>query len=298
MRVTKKILNQKLVKELKNKTVLVTGGAGSLGSELSKKLLDYPIKTLRVLDINEHSLFKLNRQIKDKRLRLLLGDVLDNERIIMAGKNVDIIIHTAAVKNIEITEFNPIQTVNVNINGTVNLIEMAMLNKPKKILNISTDKAADPSTLYGSTKQIGEKLITWAGSHLQPIKFGTIRFGNIIESRGNVFETWEEENTNKKPLSITDKNMKRYFIHIDEVSEFILSCILQISSGEIFIPKMKSYRIVDLANKISKKHKIIGLREGEKMEEMLMTEQEREKAKETKNMWIIKNSELSNNYYE
>ena len=105
MRVTKKILNQKLVKELKNKTVLVTGGAGSLGSELSKKLLDYPIKTLRVLDINEHSLFKLNRQIKDKRLRLLLGDVLDNERIIMAGKNVDIIIHTAAVKNIEITEF-------------------------------------------------------------------------------------------------------------------------------------------------------------------------------------------------
>ncbi len=279
-------------------TILVTGGAGSLGSELCKRLLDYPIKTLRVLDVNEHSLFKLNRKIQDKRIRLLLGDILDKERINMAGKNVDIIIHTAAVKNIEITEFNPIQTINVNINGTINLIEMAIQNKLKKFVNISTDKSVDSSTLYGLAKHVGEKLIIWAGGHLHPIKFGTIRFGNIIESKGNVFEIWEEEHKKNNPLSITDKNMKRYFIHLDEIVEFILECIPQISKGEIFIPKMKSYKITDLANNISKKHKIIGLREGEKMEEILLTKEEEEKSTQTKNMWIIKNSELTSNYYE
>jgi len=296
--VTKKILKPKLTKELKNMTILVTGGAGSLGSELCKRLLDYPIKTLRVLDVNEHSLFKLNRKIQDKRIRLLLGDILDKERINMAGKNVDIIIHTAAVKNIEITEFNPIQTINVNINGTINLIEMAIQNKLKKFVNISTDKSVDSSTLYGLAKHVGEKLIIWAGGHLHPIKFGTIRFGNIIESKGNVFEIWEEEHKKNNPLSITDKNMKRYFIHLDEIVEFILECIPQISKGEVFIPKMKSYKITDLANNISKKHKIIGLREGEKMEEILLTKEEEEKSTQTKNMWIIKNSELTSNYYE
>lgn len=291
-------LKPKLSKELKNATILVTGGAGSLGSELCKRLLDYPIKTLRVLDINEHALFQFSKKINDKRVRLLLGDILDKERIYMAGKNVDIIIHTAAVKNIEITEFNPMQTIDVNINGISNLIEMSMQNKPKKFVNISTDKAVDPSTLYGSTKNIAEKLISWAGAHLHPIKFGTVRFGNIIESRGNVFEIWNEEKKNNKPLSITDKNMKRYFIHVDEVVDFILDCIPQISTGEVFIPKMKSFKITELANKISKKHKIIGLREGEKIEEYLMTPKEEQVAKEKKNMWIVKNSELSHNFYD
>jgi len=276
-----------LIKELKGKTILITGGAGSVGSALAKKILDYPVKTVRVLDIDEHALFKLGHSINDSRLRLLLGDLLDKERVELAGNNVDIIIHAAAVKNIEITEFNPIETIDVNINGTVNMIKMAIRNKPKKFINVSTDKAADPTTLYGATKQLSEKLTSWAGYHIPSTKFATVRFGNVIESRGNVFEIWKEQAKNNQPLSITHPSMKRYFFHIDEAVEFILRSLLLMKKGEIFVPKMRKYRIIELASKISKKHKKIGLRAGEKMEEILLSEREKKIVEEKKNMWII-----------
>ena len=165
-----------------------------------------------------------------------------------------------------------------------------MKNSPKKILNISTDKAADSTTLYGTTKNLGEKLITWAGQYLSPTKFASTRFGNVMETRGNVFEIWNEEKNNKKPLSITHPSMERYFFTIDEAVEFCLDCLLHIKAGEIFIPKMKSYKIKDLANKVSKDHKIIGLRNGEKMLEILMTDEEKKRSIEKKKMWIIKSS--------
>ena len=206
----------------------------------------------------------------------------------MAGENVDIVIHTAAVKNIEISEFNPIQTIETNITGTVNMINMCMTNKPKKFLNISTDKAADATTLYGTTKNIGEKLTSWAGSHVSPTKFASARFGNVIETRGNVFEVWNEENKEGRPLSITDPNMKRYFFNIEQAVSFVLECLLEIKNGEIFIPKMKLFKVVELANKISKNHKIIGVRKGEKMNEILMNSEEKDRSIEKKNMWIIK----------
>src|SRR3972149_9058290 len=278
-----------VVKELKNTTVLITGGAGSVGSALVKKLLEYPIYSVRVLDIDEHALFKLKRRTNDTRLRLLLGSILDKERIEMAGKKVDIIFHVAAVKNIEISEYNPIETVDVNINGTINLIKMAIRQQPKKFITISTDKAVEPSTLYGSTKQLAEKLTSWAGGHVQSTKFSTVRFGNVMESRGNVFEVWDEEMKNKKPLSVTDPDMKRYFFHLDEAVNFVLDCLLLTNHGEIFIPKMKSYNIKKLAMKISPHHKIIGRRPGEKLNEVLITKEESEKAINKKNMWIIKN---------
>ncbi len=280
-------LDIRIKKELKNKTVLITGGAGSIGSEIAKKILEYPIKSLRILDVDEYALFKLGRNIIDKRLRLLLGNILDKERINMAGKNVDIIIHVAAIKNIEISEFNPIETVDTNINGTINMIKMAILQKPKKFINISTDKAADSSTLYGSTKNISEKIISWAGMHIEGTKFASVRFGNVIETRGNVFEIWNEEAKKKKPLSITDPKMNRYFFHIDEAVNFVLECLPKANQGEIFIPKMKLYNIKDLASKISKKHKIIGLRRGEKMEEILLSLEEKNNAIESKKMWTI-----------
>ena len=276
-----------ITKELKNKTILITGGAGSVGSTLTKHILAYPIKSVRVLDIDEHALFLLKRRIKDKRLRLLLGNILDKERIEMAFKKADIVIHTAAIKNIEVSEFNPIETIDANINGTVNLIKMAIRTNPEKFINISTDKAANSSTLYGATKQLSEKITSWAGKHIEETKFGSVRFGNVIETRGNVFEVWDEEHKSGKPLSITDPKMKRYFFHVDEAAEFILKCIPMAKEGEIFVPQMELFNVKDLATKISRKHKIIGLRPGEKLNEILMSDEEKKKAQRIDGMWII-----------
>jgi UDP-N-acetylglucosamine 4,6-dehydratase/5-epimerase len=281
-------IKTQLKKELKNKVILITGGAGSIGSELAETILQYPVKSLRILDIDEHALFKFSRKNKDKRIRILLGSVLNRERIDMACSNVDIIIHTAAIKNIEISEFNAIETIDININGTVNMIKSAERNKPKKFLNISTDKAAESSTLYGTTKQVGERLTSWASSHIDSTKFSSVRFGNVIETRGNVFEVWDEERQNNKPLSITDPKMRRYFFHKSEAVDFVLETLTLMKGGEVFVPKMESFKINDLANKISKKHKIIGKRRGEKLKEVLLTDNELKNSKELKNMWILK----------
>lgn len=293
----KVILKPDLVSELKNKVVLITGGGGSVGSALVRKILEYPVKAVRVLDVDEHALFKLNRSIEDSRLRLLLGNILEKERIEMAGNNVDIIIHAAAVKNIEISEFNPIETVDVNINGTINMIKMAIRNKPKKFLNISTDKAAESSTLYGTTKQLGEKITSWAGVHMKTTKFATVRFGNVMESRGNVFEIWNDEVKKNKPISITHPDMERYFFHVSEAVDFTLDCLLLMNIGEIFVPKMKLYKLNDLASKISKNQRIIGLRQGEKLSEILISKEEEKRAVEKSNMWIIKHQKKKNNRF-
>ena len=281
-------INAKINRELKNKTVLITGGAGSIGSELAKKILEFPVDSLRIFDVDEHALFQLGKSIKDSRLRLLLGDTQNADRVDMAGTGTDIVIHLAAVKNIEITEFNPIETININVNGTVNMIKMAIKNKPSKFLNISTDKSVESSTLYGTTKQLGERVTSWAGHHIETTKFASVRIGNVIESRGNVFSVWKEEIKNKKLISITEPKMERYFFHVNEAVEFILNCLPLIIEGEIFVPKMNSYSIKNLADKTSKKQKITGLRQGEKLKEILITKDEKSVAVEKKNMWIIR----------
>jgi len=283
-----KIQNNKITKELKNKSILVTGGAGSIGSALVKKLLEYPIQSVRVLDIDEHALAKLKKKNDDPRLRLLLGNILDSNRLYMAGDQIDIVFHLAAIKNIEISEFNPIETIDTNVNGTVNMIKMIIEKNPSKFINISTDKAAEPSTLYGNTKLLGEKITSWGGDHIKKTRCGTIRLGNVRESRGNVFEIWNEEKNNNKPLSITNPSMKRYFIKSNDAVDFILNSLTIIKMGEIIIPKMENFKIKTLANEISKSHKIIGLRQGEKLEEKLLTDEEKNRAIETKEMWIIK----------
>ena len=272
--------------ELKNKVILVTGGSGSIGSALVARLLKYPVKSVRVLDINEYELFNLQRLIDNPKLRLFLGSVDDKDRVEIACNGVDIIFHLAAAKNIEITEYNPIETINTNINGIINLIQMTIKNKPKKFINLSTDKAANPTTLYGSTKQISEQLTSWATT--KDTKFASVRFGNVLDTRGGVFELWQNQVKENKPLSITDVAMERFFIEKEKAITYILKCMMLANDGEIFVPKLKSFKMIDLANAISKKHKIIGMRYGEKINEELLTEQEKRIAKETKEMWIIK----------
>jgi len=282
-----KNIEKKVTKLLKNKIILVTGGAGSVGSALVERVLRYPIKQVRVIDINEHALFQLQRNLKNPKLRILFGSVTDQDRLEIALKNVDIVIHAAALKNIEITEFNALETIDINVNGTVNLIKTAIKYEPMIFLNISTDKAVVSSTLYGTTKEIGERLITWAGIHFQSTKFASVRFGNVIETRGNVFEIWKKEFESDKPLSITHPEMRRYFFHINEAVDFILKSMVGIKQGVIFVPKMKSYSVKELADRISKRHKRIGLRPGEKMEEILMTDDEEKIAIKKDDMWII-----------
>ena len=234
-------------------------------------------------------MFKLKREINDSRLRFLLGSISDKERIELAMDGVNVVIHTAAIKNIEISEFNPIQAIDTNINGTVNLLQSALKKSPIKFLNISTDKATNPSTLYGGTKLMAEKLTSWAGSHSNETKFASVRLGNVFETRGNVFEIWREELKNNFPLSITDPKMNRYFFHVYEAVDFVLKCLTIMKKGEVFVPKMKSYNIKNLADKISKKQKIIGIRQGEKLVELLISESEKENATEKSDMWVIKN---------
>jgi len=289
MKKNKKLISELMIKkELRNKIILITGGAGSIGSALTKELLKYPVKSIRVFDNDEHSLFQLKQSLNNSKIDLLLGDILDKDRIEFAVKDVDIIIHTAALKNIEITEYNPFQTIDTNVNGTVNLLKMAIKHQPKKFINISTDKAVESSTLYATTKQIGERLTSWAGKHMKNTKFATIRFGNVIETRGNVFEVWKKQSENNEALSITDPKMKRYFFHIDEATNFIIQCLVQMKTGQIMIPKMKLYTVKDLATKISKKQKIIGFRQGEKLQEILITDEEKKNSQNKENMWIIK----------
>ena len=279
----------KLKKLLKNKVVLITGGAGSIGSSLTKTLLDYSVKSIRVFDNNEHALFKLSHSLNDSRVEPLLGDILNKDRVELAVLGSDIIIHTAALKNIEITEYNPIEAIDVNVNGTINLIKSVIKNKSQIFINISTDKVAESSTLYGATKQLGERLTNWAGAHINTTKFATVRLGNIIETRGNVFEVWNEQIENNLPLTITDPKMKRYFFHMNEAVDFIIQSMLHVNKGEIFVPKMKLHKITDIASKLSKNQKIIGPRQGEKLQEILITEDEKKISKEKENMWIIQN---------
>ena len=219
----------------------------------------------------------------------MLGDILNKDRIELAVLGSDIIIHTAALKNIEITEYNPIEAIDVNVNGTINLLKSIIKNKSQIFINISTDKVAESSTLYGTTKQLGERLTNWAGAHINTTKFATVRLGNIIETRGNVFEVWNEQIENNLPLTITDPKMKRYFFHMNEAVDFIIQSMLHVNKGEIFVPKMKLHKITDIASKLSKNQKIIGPRQGEKLQEILITEDEKKISKEKENMWIIQN---------
>jgi FlaA1/EpsC-like NDP-sugar epimerase len=285
----------------KNKIILITGATGSIGSALVKQLITTSCKTIRALSNDEDGLYKLKTFLEEnnkliKKIRFLYGDIREYERCLVATRNVDIVIHAAAMKHVEICNYNPNEAIKTNIYGTQNIINASIENKVKNFLHISTDKAAMATTTMGQTKSLAEKLIIdsdiSSGNPL--IKFSAIRFGNILASRGSVVEKFIYKIKNNLPISITDKNMKRYFMTIKAASTSIVNCIPIAKGCEIFILKnVGKFKILDLAIALikffDKKSKItfIGKQNGEKIDEKFLSDDETQFLKEIKNMYIL-----------
>jgi len=289
-----------------NKTILVTGGVGSIGKEIVKNLLGYEIKAVRVLDNNETGLFDLKQEMQKNKLRTFIGDVRDKERLQRAMEDVDIVFHAAALKHVPLCEYNPFEAVKTNVIGTQNLIEVAMDEGVEKFITISTDKAVNPINVMGATKLLTERLTISANFYKGERKtaFSCVRFGNVLYSRGSVLPLFEKQ-IKKGFLTLTDSHMTRFIMKISHAVELILKAAKIAKGGEIFILKMPAVKINDLAEtvieKLAPKYgykpeeieiKIIGKRLGEKMHEELMTEDEAENAYEDDKMLIV----LSRNF--
>lgn len=298
------------MKELKEfyeeKTILVTGGVGYIGSEIVRKLLELDPKVARVLDNNETGLFYLEQELQNKKLRLFVGDIRDKERLKSAIEEVDIVFHGAALKHVPLCEYNPFEAVKTNVLGTQNLIEVAIDEEVEKFITISTDKAVNPINVMGATKLLAERLTISANFYKGKRKtaFSCVRFGNVLYSRGSVLPLFEEQ-IKKGFITLTEPNMTRFIMKISQAVELILKAAKMASGGEIFILKMPAVRIRDLAEVIIERIaprygykpeeieiKIIGKRSGEKMYEQLMTEEEAQNAQETGDMFILHHMEL------
>jgi len=244
------ILEKNLVNEFKGKKILVTGGTGSIGMGIIKQLIKYKPSNIRILTNDENSIFELKRKLGDNKIFTnLLGDVRDLDRIKLAIRNIDIVIHAAAMKHIDICEQNPFDAIKTNVIGTSNVIEASLLENVSKFVYISTDKATNPSSTLGASKLLGERLTQDAVYYrgLGKTTFAIVRFGNVIGSRGSVFQIFLDQLRKGQPLTVTDSRMTRFLMSISEASSLILKVIQIAKNGEIFILKMPSIKIVDLA---------------------------------------------------
>jgi len=264
---------------LKNKVILITG-AGSLGTELVGQLLNEDIHSLRVLDSSEQSLFKLELKFPEEdRLRFILGDVTNQEKVEFACKNVNYVIHAAAKKFVNYGEYNPDVFIGTNIHGTENVIKGCLAQNVEKAIFISSDKALHQFGIYAKTKAIGEDLWKWGYRISNTTQFSIIRPGNFLPSDGSVFQIWDEALAHGKEIHLTDKRMRRYFIPIEDMAKFVISILSVMKGNEIFIPKMEEKEIYKIAleyvNGDESKIKIIGLRPGETLSEDLMCAEEK-----------------------
>lgn len=283
---------------LKDKTVLVTGGSGSIGSHLVEALINSECRSIRVLSNNEHELYMLQRRVgNNEKLRLLLGDIRDKNRLQFATKEVDIVFHAAALKHVPLCETNPFDAIQTNVIGTQNIIESSIFSNVEKLVFISTDKAANPMSTLGATKLLAERLVIAAMNYrgTSRTKMYCVRFGNVLGTRGSVVELFYNQIKNKKDITITDKNMTRFTMTPDSAINLILSTVEDAKGGEVFVLKMKSMKIIDLVNAMIElygegqnlKIKEIGIRQGEKMHEELITEEEMGRAKEQSSVYVI-----------
>ena len=261
----------------KNKTILITGGTGSFGNSFTKILLKkYQIKKLIIFSRDEMKQWFMKEKFKDKRIKFVIGDVRDEDSIINASRNVDFIIHAAATKIVPTAEVNPIECIKTNILGAQNVIKATSVNKVKKVVALSTDKACNPINLYGATKLAADKLFLSANNYEEKAssKFSVVRYGNVIGSRGSVVPFFKKINKEKGYIPITDKNMTRFMISLNEAVEFVILALENMQGGEIFVKKIPSMKIIDIAKAINSKPKLkyIGIRPGEKLHEQMISE--------------------------
>ncbi|MHA2225645.1 MAG: UDP-N-acetylglucosamine 4,6-dehydratase family protein [Candidatus Hodarchaeales archaeon] len=274
-----------------DKTVLVTGAAGSIGKELVRQLIEMNAQVVRALDINETGLFYLDQIIESDRLRVFIGDIRDPKRLKLALENVDIVFHAGALKHVPLCEYNPFEAIKTNIVGTQNLIQAALANNVQKFITISTDKAINPTNVMGATKLLAERLTIAANLYvgLKGISFSTVRFGNVLGSRGSVVPLFLRQIKKGEPVTVTDPKMTRFIMKIEEAVNLVLETATFSKGGEIFILKMPAIYLGDLVdimieevaplfnrNPNDIEIKTIGNRIGEKNYEELLSDYETE----------------------
>lgn len=293
------------------KTVLISGGTGSFGKAFLRRNIENSrfIKKIIVFSRDEFKQYKLQEELKNHKnfhkLRFFLGDIRDLERLSRALEGVDIVVHAAALKQVDTAEYNPSEFVKTNIIGTENIVTASINQNVKKVISLSTDKAASPINLYGATKLCAEKIILAANNTVgkKKIIFSVVRYGNVSSSRGSVIPSFYSQKKNGF-LKITDPKMTRFNISLDQSVDFVLKSIKLSKGGEIFVPKMMSYNIIDLANTIAPKakKKIIGIRPGEKIHEELVGKHESVNTFDMGNFYIIvnksNNSQKIEKYYK
>ena len=288
------------------KIYFITGGTSSfakklikylLNNKLSKKIIIYSRDEYKQLQLKEDSLINKNLS----QIRFLIGDVRDEDRLNFAiQEDIDTVIHSAAMKQVPATEYNPFEAIKTNILGAQNVIQSCINKNIKKIIALSTDKAAAPINLYGATKLTSDKLFINANFYKgkSRSKFSVVRYGNVMGSRGSVIPLFLSQKKENKIFTITDKDMTRFNITLKESVEFVLKCEKLMEGGEIFVPKIPSYKILDLLNSISHKpkYKLIGIRAGEKLHEELITESDSLNTQEFKDYFIIHSSYKKNKF--
>ena len=294
---------------LNNKTILITGGTGSFGRKFVNYILDnYKPKKLIIFSRDELKQSQMSADLTPKNkkniLRFFIGDVRDLSRLSLAFQEVDIVVHAAALKNVPVTEYNPFEAVKTNIIGAQNVIDASLKNNVKKVIALSTDKASSPINLYGATKLASDKLFVAANNFKGNNKtvFSIVRYGNVMGSRGSVipiFLNYIEKNY----FPITDNRMTRFNITLNEAIKFVLECFKIMKGGEIFVPKLPSIKITDLAKALRPKFKIkiIGLRPGEKLHEEMISSNESLNTIELSKFYVIcpqsKLIDWDKNYY-
>lgn len=285
------------MKSLRGATILVTGGSGSFGNAFIKKVLPMQPAKLIVFSRDEQKQEQMSRQYHEQSVRFFIGDVRDVHRLEMAMHGVDLVVHAAAMKIVPTCEYNPFEAVMTNIHGAENVCRAAMAAKVPKVIALSTDKAVNPLNLYGATKLASEKIFVAANNlGAGRTQFSVVRYGNVVGSRGSVVPLFSYLHSQGKPLTITDQRMTRFWMTLDQAVDLVLSSVDMMHGREIFVPKIPSVHIMDLAEAIDPggNRNVIGIRAGEKLHECLVTEDESHLAVEAWDRYVI-NPDISNN---